>query len=52
LPLLVAQRLHVVGIGRPALIAFSLRLAGLQFHGAGLIGDERGTRPQIVLVLR
>jgi len=28
-----------------------LWLAGLQFHGAGFVGDQRGARPQIVLVL-
>jgi putative transposase len=51
LHLLVAQRLDVIGIGWPALIALPLWLAGLQFHGAGLVGDQRGARPQIILVL-
>src|SRR5215475_8534779 len=51
LHLLVAQRLDVVGIGWSAPIALCLRLAGLQLHRTGLVGDQCGARPQIVFVL-
>ena len=49
--LLMAQRLHAISIGRPTLVALSLRVAGLEMHVAGLVGDQRRAHPQIVLVL-
>ena len=51
LHLLVTQRLDVVGIGWSAPVALCLRLAGLKFHGAGLVGDQRRARPQVIFVL-
>jgi hypothetical protein len=43
--LLLAQFLHVVGIARAALVALLLRLAGGQFHGAALVGDQAWPGP-------
>ena len=50
--LAVAQRLDVIGIGWATPAAFLSRMPGLQLHGAGLGGDQRGARPQIILALR
>ena len=48
--LLFAQGLDVVGVGGPAPVPLLLRSAGLQFHRAQLVGDQRRARPEIVLL--
>lgn len=50
--LTVAQRLDVVGIGWSTPAALLLRMSSLKLHRAGLVGDQRRARPQVILALR
>ncbi|MDA9489476.1 hypothetical protein XI08_09870 [Bradyrhizobium sp. CCBAU 11361] len=47
--LAVAQRLDVVGIGWSTAVPFLLWMSGLKLHRAGLVGDQRRARPQVIL---
>ena len=47
----VAQRLDVVGVGRPAPVPLLVRPTGLQLHGAQLVGHKCRARPEVVLLL-
>ena len=46
--LAISQLLHIVGVGRPTLVALLGRCAGLQFHGSQLAGDQSRTCPKVI----
>ena len=52
LHLLVPQFLYIIGVGGTSAVSLRLRPAGLQFHASNLMGDETGTSPQVILLLR